>query len=86
KLRYKGFDTRTHRRSIPVAMDDPAVFKSLATRLFATSLERERPVRLVGFRLGDLEDPPTRQVTLQRFEEGSGQSVHGREDRSEGFE
>jgi nucleotidyltransferase/DNA polymerase involved in DNA repair len=86
KLRYQGFDTRTHRRSIPVAMDDPAVFRSLATRLFATSLERERPVRLVGFRLGDLEDPPTRQVTLERFEEGSGQSVHGREDRSEGFE
>lgn len=86
KLRYQGFETRTHRRSIPVAMDDPAVFRSLATRLFATSLERERPVRLVGFRLGDLEDPPTRQVTLERFEDASGQAVHGREDGPEGFE
>ena len=86
KLRYQGFDTRTHRRSIPVAMDDPAVFRSLAARLFATSIERERPVRLVGFRLGDLEDPPTRQVTLERFEDASGQAMHDREDRSEGFE
>ncbi|MGB1462343.1 MAG: hypothetical protein ACPG8Q_02315, partial [Candidatus Poseidoniaceae archaeon] len=83
--RYKGFETRTHRRSIPVAMDDPAVFKALATRWFATSLERERPVRLVGFRLGDLEDPPTRQVTLERFDP-SGQTVHGREHGSERLE
>ena len=86
KLRYKGFETRTHRRSIPVAMDDPSVFRSLATRLFATSLERERPVRLVGFRLGDLEDPPTRQVTLERFKASSSETVHGREDGSEGLE
>ena len=67
-------------------MDDPSVFKSLATRLFATSLERERPVRLVGFRLGDLEDPPTRQVTLERFKAPSSETVHGREDGSEGLE
>lgn len=86
KIRYQGFDTRTHRRSIPVAMDDPTVFRSLASKLFATSLERERPVRLVGFRLGDLEDPPTRQVTLQRFESDSSEAVHGREDGPEGLD
>ena len=86
KIRYQGFDTRTHRRSIPVAMDDVTVFRSLASKLFATSLERERPVRLVGFRLGDLEDPPTRQVTLQRFESASSETVHGREDGPEGLD
>ena len=72
KIRYKGFETHTHRRSIPVAMDDFDVFARVAERLFATSVEDGRPVRLIGFRLGDLEDPPTRQTTLTRFkDEGS---------------
>lgn len=68
KIRYTGFDTHTHRRSIPVGMDDVDVFIGIAERLFALSVEHERPVRLIGFRLGDLEDPRTRQTTLMRYE------------------
>ncbi|MBT5726933.1 MAG: DNA polymerase IV, partial [Euryarchaeota archaeon] len=35
KIRYTGFETHTHGRSIPVAMDDVDVFARLAERLFA---------------------------------------------------
>jgi nucleotidyltransferase/DNA polymerase involved in DNA repair len=67
KIRYTGFETHASSRSIPVAMDDAAVFKRLAATLFASTLEADRGVRLVGFRLGQLEVPPSRQTTL--FEE-----------------
>lgn len=67
KIRYTGFETHASSRSIPVAMDDAAVFKRLATRLFANTVEAEKGIRLVGFRLGNLEAPPSRQTTL--FEE-----------------
>jgi len=80
KLRYTGFETHTHRRSIPVAMDDVDVFAQIAERLFATSVEDGRSVRLIGFRLGDLEDPPTRQTTLMRYDVPSLEPVHRRED------
>ena len=68
KIRYQGFETHTHGRSIPVAMDDESVFMRLAHGLFAENVELERPIRLVGFRLGNLEMPDTRQSTLE-FEE-----------------
>ncbi|MDP6869799.1 MAG: DNA polymerase IV [Candidatus Poseidoniaceae archaeon] len=64
KIRYKGFETHTHGRSIPVAMDDEPVFMRTAHRLFAQHVDLEKPVRLVGFRLGNLEMPNTRQSTL----------------------
>ena len=64
KIRYQGFETHTHGRSIPVAMDDETVFMRLAHGLFAENVEFERPIRLVGFRLGNLEMPLTRQSTL----------------------
>jgi len=64
KIRYQGFETHSFGRSIPVAMDDPGVFLRLAEYLFATNLELARPVRLIGFRLGNLEMPETRQSTL----------------------
>ena len=81
KLRYTGFETHTHRRSIPVAMEDVDVFAQIAERLFATSVEDGRSVRLIGFRLGDLEDPPTRQTTLMRYDDvPSLKPVHRRED------
>ena len=64
KIRYTGFETHTSGRSIPVAMDDAAVFKRLARTLFATNIESQRSVRLIGFRLGQLEIPPSRQLTL----------------------
>lgn len=67
KIRYKGFETHTHSRSIPVAMDEDYVFRKIGHELFATSLEMERPVRLVGFRIGQLEEPPNRQATLVGF-------------------
>ena len=67
KIRYTGFETHASGRSIPVAMDDSAVFKRLATTLFANSVDSEKSIRLVGFRLGHLEVPPSRQTTL--FEE-----------------
>ena len=64
KIRYQGFETHTHGRSIPVAMDDETVFMRLAHGLFAENIDFERPIRLVGFRLGNLEMPLTRQSTL----------------------
>ena len=68
KIRYQGFETHTHGRSIPVAMDDETVFMRLAHGLFAENTDLERPIRLVGFRLGNLEMPTSRQSTLD-FEE-----------------
>ena len=64
----RGFETHTHGKSIPVAMDDEAVFLRLAQNLFAQNVEFERPIRLIGFRLGNLEIPETRQSTFD-FEE-----------------
>jgi len=64
KIRYTGFETHASGRSIPVAMDDVAVFKRLARTLFANNIDTEKSVRLIGFRLGSLEEPPTRQTTL----------------------
>ena len=64
KIRYQGFETHTHGKSIPVAMDDETVFLRLARSLFAENVEFDRPIRLVGFRLGNLEIPSSRQSTL----------------------
>jgi DNA polymerase IV (archaeal DinB-like DNA polymerase) len=64
KIRYQGFETHTHGRSIPVAMDDETVFMRLAHGLFAENVDLDRPIRLVGFRLGNLEMPLSRQSTL----------------------
>jgi DNA polymerase IV (DinB-like DNA polymerase) len=65
KIRYTGFETHTHGRSIPVAMDDAEVFSRLAQQLFANNLQCGEKVRLIGFRLGNLEMPVSRQITLQ---------------------
>jgi len=65
KIRYTGFETHTHGKSIPVAMDDAEVFSRLAQQLFANNLHHEEKVRLIGFRLGNLEMPISRQITLQ---------------------
>ncbi|MGB1935262.1 MAG: class II aldolase/adducin family protein, partial [Candidatus Poseidoniaceae archaeon] len=54
----------THGKSIPVAMDDETVFLRLAQSLFAHNVEFDRPIRLIGFRLGNLEMPETRQSTF----------------------
>ena len=67
KIRYTGFETHTAGRSIPVAMDEASVFKRLANGLFATNVRPDSTVRLIGFRLGQLEMPTSRQSTL--FEE-----------------
>lgn len=69
KIRYTGFETHTHGRSIPVAMDEPDVFLRLADHLFATNVQHNRGLRLVGFRLGQLDMPPTRQSMLLLGEE-----------------
>jgi DNA polymerase IV (DinB-like DNA polymerase) len=69
KIRYTGFETHTHGRSIPVAMDEPDVFLRLAEHLFATNVQHNRGLRLVGFRLGQLDMPPTRQAMLLLREE-----------------
>jgi DNA polymerase IV (DinB-like DNA polymerase) len=69
KIRYTGFETHTHGRSIPVAMDEPDIFLRLAEHLFATNVQHNRGLRLVGFRLGQLDMPPTRQAMLLLSEE-----------------
>ena len=48
-------------------MDEETVFKRLANGLFATNIRPGSSVRLIGFRLGQLEIPESRQATL--FEE-----------------
>ena len=69
KIRYTDFETHTHGRSIPVAMDEPDVFLRLAEYLFATNVQDHRGLRLIGFRLGQLDMPPTRQAMLLLSEE-----------------
>jgi hypothetical protein len=46
-------------------MDDAEVFSRLAQQLFANNLHHKEKVRLIGFRLGNLEMPISRQITLQ---------------------
>ena len=50
-------------------MDEPDVFLRLAEHLFATNVQHNRGLRLVGFRLGQLDMPPTRQAMLLLQEE-----------------
>ena len=69
KLRYKGFETISHAMSLAVSMDDEETFQRIAARLLANVYDTGRPVRLVGFRVGDLEAPPNRQATLDAFSE-----------------
>jgi nucleotidyltransferase/DNA polymerase involved in DNA repair len=64
KIRYTGFETHTHGRSIPVSMDDEEVFTSLAEKLFANNVQSGRKIRLIGFRLGHLDTPRTKQTRL----------------------
>ena len=71
KIRYTGFETHTHGRSIPVSMDDDEVFTSLAEKLFANNVQTGRKIRLIGFRLGHLDTPSTKQTRLNDLlEEG----------------
>jgi len=71
KIRYTGFETHTHGRSIPVAMNDDEVFVYLAEKLFANNVQSDRSIRLIGFRLGQLDTPSTKQTRLESivFEE-----------------
>jgi DNA polymerase IV (DinB-like DNA polymerase) len=69
KLRYTGFETHTHGRSIPVAMDDTEVFLRQVRRLFAQNVNQDQNIRLVGFRLGQLEEIDLRQTTLDGIDE-----------------
>lgn len=64
KIRYTGFETHTHGRSIPVAMNDDEVFTSLAEKLFANNVQTGKKIRLIGFRLGQLDTPTTKQTRL----------------------
>ena len=64
KIRYTGFETHTHGRSIPVAMDDIEVFLRQVRRLFAENVHQEEKIRLIGFRLGQLEFLDSKQTTL----------------------
>ena len=64
KIRYTGFETHTHGRSIPVSMDDDEVFTSLAEKLFANNVQTGKKIRLIGFRLGHLDTPSTKQTRL----------------------
>ena len=65
KIRYTGFETHTHGRSIPVAMDDSDVFLRQVRRLFAENVHQDENIRLIGFRLGQLEELEFRQSTLK---------------------
>jgi hypothetical protein len=45
-------------------MDEHDVFNRLSTNLFANNIQIGKRVRLIGFRLGHLDAPHTRQSTL----------------------
>ena len=67
KIRYRGFETTSHARSFAISLDDEDTFKRIAWKLLANVYDTSRPVRLVGFKLGDLEAPPNRQSSLDSF-------------------
>ena len=67
KIRYKGFDTISHTRTLAVSTDDAETFQRLSANLLVEVYDTNRPVRLVGARLGELEDPPNRQAKLSTF-------------------
>ena len=69
KLRYHGFETISHAKSLAVSMDDVETFQRMATTLLANVYDTSRRIRLIGFRVGDLEDPPNRQATLSTYSE-----------------
>lgn len=80
KIRYKGFETHTFGKSLLVAMDELEIFRRVGRELFARNLENERPLRLIGFKIGGLEEPPNRQSTLENHlslseEEGAGRGM-----------
>jgi len=54
---------------LPVAMDDVDLFKRLSSKLFAQAVQLDRPIRLVGFKLGSLEIPESRQITLDKLDD-----------------
>ena len=45
-------------------MDELDVFNRLSKTLFANNIQFGKRVRLIGFRLGYLDIPPTKQSTL----------------------
>lgn len=67
KIRYKGFETHSYGKSIPVAMDDVDVFLRLSRQLFAHFVQSGRPIRLIGFRLGNLFHSSNKQTTLDNI-------------------
>jgi nucleotidyltransferase/DNA polymerase involved in DNA repair len=69
KIRYRGFETHSHQRALTVAMDEESVFQRSALRLFAEQVEYDRPIRLIGFKMGNLEVHDSRQITLDLEEE-----------------
>ncbi|MEL0100134.1 MAG: DNA polymerase IV [Euryarchaeota archaeon] len=69
KIRYTGFETHTFGYSIPVAMDDIDIFSSLASSIFAKSVDSGAKIRLIGFRLGNLEVHRYRQNKLFQTDE-----------------
>jgi hypothetical protein len=50
-------------------MDETEVFLRQVRRLFAENVHQDEKVRLVGFRLGQLEELDTRQTTLNFSDE-----------------
>ncbi|DAC12538.1 MAG TPA: hypothetical protein D7H86_05930, partial [Candidatus Poseidoniales archaeon] len=67
KIRYKGFETHSYGKSIPVAMDDVDVFLRISRQLFAHFVQSGRPIRLIGFRLGNLFHSSIKQTTLDQI-------------------
>ena len=45
-------------------MDDTDVFLRQVRRLFAENVHQDENIRLIGFRMGQLEELDTRQTTL----------------------
>ncbi len=69
KIRYQGFETLSHARSLPISIDDEEAFARVSSQLLANVYDTSRPIRLIGFRLGELEAPPNRQSSLDAFTE-----------------
>ncbi len=65
KLRYKGFETLTHARTLIDAQAEYEPIRLISLRLLADMLDAEKPVRLVGIRLSGLIARPGYQTLLE---------------------
>ena len=64
KIRFEGFRTHTRDRTLPTWTLDRQIVLDTARELVAEFKGRERPVRMLGVRVANLQTPKGRQASL----------------------